>query len=173
MGSAAAAVCRPSAPQRQPPPLPAPAGARPTATPTALHPPRPLFAAAALVAAMVAPRKAESLQEDEGANLDPLAYKSGMQAAGGGSALDLSLLLDDHSSTCETVFLTTLLSTRDDPQRHILGPLGVSSEACLREACCVGQYAFRVRNKDSTNSRKAGRNSPEPRRASIWVCPGW
>mmetsp|Transcript_41309 Transcript_41309/g.115035 ORF Transcript_41309/g.115035 Transcript_41309/m.115035 type:complete len:354 (+) Transcript_41309:44-1105(+) len=63
--------------------------------------------------------QAESLQEDEGANLDPLAYRSGMQAAGGGSALHLSLLLDDHSSTCETVFLTTLLSTRDDPQRHV------------------------------------------------------
>jgi len=45
------------------------------------------------------------------------AYKSGLQAAGGGSDLDLSLLLDDRSSTCQTVFLTTLLSTRHDPQR--------------------------------------------------------
>jgi len=60
-----------------------------------------------------------AISAEEADNNDLPAYMSGLQAPGAGSALDLNLMLDDHSSKCETVFLTTLLSTRHDPQRAV------------------------------------------------------
>jgi len=39
-----------------------------------------------------------------------------------GSDLDMTMLLEDHNAQCETVFLTTLLATRKDPQSKIYGP---------------------------------------------------
>eukprot|EP00429_Kryptoperidinium_foliaceum_P065001 CAMPEP_0176067148 /NCGR_PEP_ID=MMETSP0120_2-20121206/33514_1 /TAXON_ID=160619 /ORGANISM="Kryptoperidinium foliaceum, Strain CCMP 1326" /LENGTH=341 /DNA_ID=CAMNT_0017400761 /DNA_START=51 /DNA_END=1076 /DNA_ORIENTATION=+ len=54
--------------------------------------------------------------------LQALAASDPRTPPGGGDDLDMSLLLEDHRSTCHTVFLTTVFGSRPDPQGKIHKP---------------------------------------------------